>query len=378
VSPDLTRADAGIPANLDATAAAAVDRNGKRGVIYTIAPSPLDAATIWIGTDDGLIQRTTDGGANWRDVTLSAMTAWSRVTMMDASHFDANTAYASVDRHQLQDFEPYIYRTRNGGASWDRITSGLPAGVYVHVVKEDPRRRGMLVAGTERGAYVSFNDGDEWQPLQLNLPVTSVRDFEFYENDLIVGTHGRGIWVLDDISPLRQLTEAVAASDVFLFRPADAIDWTATGDNGTPLQKDEPQAPNPPDGVFIDYWLKRAPSQPVTLEILDSAGTVLHTFSSAPGQVPQGRRRRGGTTGGIPTVSPLWQSTPEPFSATAGLHRVAWIPISDPVSPAAPVPDGEVRPRSMPIHGALTARLTVDGRTYTQPFSVRADPRVTG
>jgi photosystem II stability/assembly factor-like uncharacterized protein len=377
ISPDLTRTDAGVPRTLDATAAAARDRNGNRGVIYTIAPSPLSAPMIWVGTDDGQIHRTTDGGASWQNVTPPAIGPWSRVTMMDASHFDASTAYASVDRHQLQDFEPYLYRTRNGGTSWERITNGLPAGVYVHVVKEDPRRRGMLVAGTERGAFVSMNDGDSWQPLQLNLPVTSVRDFEFHENDLVVGTHGRGIWVLDDISPLRQLTDAVTASDVFLFKPADATDYTATSDNGTPMQKDEPQAPNPPDGVFIDYWLKSAPSTPVTLEIIDAGGTVLHTFSSAPGQAPQGRRRRGGASaGGIPNVSPLWQATPEPFSAAAGLHRVAWIPVIDPPAAGNPMGDDGSRGRGTSAHGTFTARLTVEGRSYTQPFSVKPDPRV--
>src|SRR5207244_9285839 len=182
-----------------------VDRNGKRGVVYTIAPSPLQAPMVWIGTDDGLIQLTTDDGKTWADVTPKAITAWSRVTTIEASHFDPNVAYASVDRHQLQDFEPYLYRTRDLGKTWQRITTGLPAGLYVHVIKEDPMRQGLLFAGTERASFVSFDDGDSWQPLQLNMPVTSVRDFEIYENDLIVGTHGRGFWVIDDISALRQI-----------------------------------------------------------------------------------------------------------------------------------------------------------------------------
>jgi photosystem II stability/assembly factor-like uncharacterized protein len=376
VSPDLTRSDPGIPSTLNPTTAAAVDRNGKRGVIYTIAPSPLSAAMVWVGTDDGQIQRTTDSGATWQNVTPAAIGPWSRVTTVDASHFEANSAYASVDRHQLQDFEPYIFRTRNGGASWERITSGLPAGVYVHVVKEDPRRRGMLVAGTERGAFISMNDGDAWQPLQLNLPVTSVRDFEFYENDLIVGTHGRGIWVLDDISPLRQFTDAVEASNAFLFKPADATDWTQGSENGTPLPKDEPQAANPTDGVYIDYWLKQAPGAPVALEIFDAGGKLLHTFSSAPGQVPQGRRRRGGAAEGIPRISAQWQVTPDPVSATAGLHRIAWIPVLDPPAGGNPIGDDGFRGRGTSVHGSFTARLTVDGKSYTQPFTVRGDPRV--
>src|SRR5213075_1287087 len=271
ISGDLTRPDPRIPPNLDQTAAAATDRNGKRGVIYAVAPSPLLAPLVWIGTDDGLIQVTADDGATWRDVTPPAMTAWSRVTGIEASHFDADTAYASVDRHQLQDFAPYIYRTRDQGRSWQRITTGLPDGVYAHVVKEDPLRPGLLFAGTERGAYVSFDAGDSWQPLQLNLPVTSVRDFQVYGNDLIVATHGRGFWVIDDISPLRQVDATVLAEDAHLFKPADAINFVQGGDNGTPLQKDEPQAPNPPNGAAIDYWLRTEAPGAVTLEIVDAS-----------------------------------------------------------------------------------------------------------
>ncbi|HEY2066521.1 MAG TPA: glycosyl hydrolase, partial [Gemmatimonadaceae bacterium] len=311
ISPDLTRADVVIPPNLDATAAAQVDRNGKRGVVYTIAPSPLLAPMVWAGTDDGLIHVTRDDGASWQNVTPAPITAWSRVTCVEASHFDQNAAYASIDRHQLQDFEPYVYRTRDGGKSWQRITAGLPAGVYVHVVKEDPMRRGLLVAGTERGAFVSLDDGDSWQPLQLNLPVTSVRDFQFYDGDLIVGTHGRGIWVIDDISALRQVSDAVLSADAYLFKPATAINYVQGDDNGTPFQKDEPQASNRPTGAFIDYYLKSASSTPVTLEIVDAKGTVVKTFSSDPAAAqPQTGRRRGRPAGGIASISPLWVQAP--------------------------------------------------------------------
>ena len=372
ISPDLTRADPGAPPTLDAVAAAQIDRNGKRGVIYTIAPSPLDAPTVWIGTDDGYVQLTTDDGAHWQNVTPDAMTSWSRVTMMEASHFDAGSAYASVDRHQLQDFDPYLYRTRDKGRSWQKITSGLPAGVYVHSIKEDHARRGLLIAGTERGVYVSLNDGDTWQPLQLNLPVTSMRDFEIYGNDLVVGTHGRGIWVIDDISPLRQLTDAVLASDAYLFKPADAYNYIQGDDNGTPTQKDEPQGENPPAGAFIDYYLKSASRAPVTLVILDASGKVLHTFSSDPSVQPVGgQRRRGG--GGIPNVSPLWVTAPEPFSAAAGLHRAVWNPVT--AGTSTPGVDGGQRGGSMPATGTFTATLTANGQSYTQTFVVRPDPR---
>ncbi len=373
ISGDLTRPDPGVPSTLDAAAAADVDptRNGKRGVVYTIAPSPLLVPMVWVGTDDGLVHVTTDGGASWRDVTPKPLTPWSRVTMIEASHFDFGTAYASVDRHQLQDFDPYIYRTRDQGRTWQRITEGLPAGVYVHTVKEDPERRGLLFAGTERGAFVSFDDGDHWQPLQLNLPVTSVRDFQAYGQDLIVATHGRGFWVIDDMSPLRQVSAEIAASDAHLFQPADAIDFDQGGDNGTPLQKDEPQAENPPAGAYLYYYLGKKPAGPVTLEILDGDGATLHTFSSAtePAAAGAGGAAR---ADGIPNTSPLWRPPPVPFSAEPGLHRAVWRPNTGgrrgfgrrrgPEEPVVSLPR------------TFSARLTVDGRTYTRSFSVQPDP----
>ena len=372
ISGDLTRPDPGVPPTLDAAAAAQVDRNGKRGVIYAVAPSPLRAPLLWIGTDDGLIQVTQHDGKTWQNVTPNAITAWSRVTMVEASHFDPNAAYASVDRHQLQDFEAYIYRTRDLGQSWQKITNGLPAGVYVHSIKEDPQRRGLLVCGTERGAFLSFDDGDSWQPLQLNLPVTSVRDFAFYENDLIVATHGRGFWVIDDISALRQATEAIAKSDVYLFKPADAINDQQGGDNGTPLQKDEPQAPNPPNAAYIDYYLRTPSTDPVMVEVLESAGTVVATYSSDPTRQPPPPARGGfggGRPGGIPNTSPLWRQPPEPMSAAAGMHRVAWN-----LAPAGGF-GGGARAETPPIVGSYTVRLTVGARTLTQPITIRPDPR---
>jgi photosystem II stability/assembly factor-like uncharacterized protein len=367
ISGDLTRPSPGIPPNLDAAAAAATDRNGKRGVIYAVALSPLRAPLIWIGTDDGLIQVTTDDGTTWHDVTPPTMTAWSRVTSIEASHFDPDTAYASVDRHQLQDFAPYIYRTRDQGRSWQPITAGLPDGVYVHVVKEDLVRRGLLFAGTERGAFVSFDDGDHWQQLQRNLPATSVRDFVVYGNDLIVATHGRGFWVMDDISALRQVTGEVLQADAWLFRPADAINVVPGDDNGTPFQRDEPQALNPPDGAFIDFYLKA--TAPVTLEILDSSGKVLRKW---PGEPETSGRAGRGT--GLPRVSPLWQPVPEVFSTAAGMHRVVWRPVA-PAEPAGPGAGGPRRGGGARLTGTFTARLTVNGRALTQTFTVRPDPR---
>ncbi|HVX40184.1 MAG TPA: glycosyl hydrolase [Gemmatimonadaceae bacterium] len=376
LSPDLTRPDPGVPSTLDAATAEDTDRNAKRGVIYTVAPSPLLVPMVWIGTDDGFIQLTTNDGKTWQNVTPSAMTSWSRVTTIEASHFDYNTAYASVDRHQLQDFDPYIYRTRDMGKTWQRITTGLPAGVYVHVVREDPARQGLLFAGTERGVFISFDDGDHWQPFQQNLPATSNRDFQIYGNDLIVATHGRGFWVVDDISALRQLTPAMANEEAILFKPADALTYVQGGDNGTPLQKDEPQAPNPPDGAYIDYYLRDSATTPVTVQILDAGGNVLRTFSSDPNAQQQpafgGRGGgRGGRGGGIPNVSPLWQTTPEPLPASAGMHRVVWTPV-------AGGGRGRGRGGAVMLSGNFTAKLTVNGKSYTQPFSVRPAERIDG
>ncbi len=373
ISPDLTRADPGVPSTLDAAAAAQTDRNGKRGVIYAVCPSPLKAPMVWCGTDDGYIQLTTDDGKTWQNVTPPELTAWSRVTGIEGSHFDANVAYASVDRHQLQDFEPYIYRTRDSGKSWQKITKGLPAGVYVHVVKEDPKRRGLLFAGTERGAFVSLDDGDSWQPLQLNLPVTSVRDFEIYGADLIVATHGRGFWVIDDISPLRQVNATVLASDAYLFKPADAILYNQGGDNGTPTQKDEPQAQNPADGAYLDYYLKPGVSGTVTLDVMDASGAVVRSFApptaTAAATVAPER---------IPNTSPLWRPAPAPFSTAAGMHRVVFTPGGGSGrgggggGRGGRGGGGGAPPQTT---GNFTAKLTVAGKSYTQPFVIKPDPR---
>ena len=370
ISPDLTRLTETIPPTLDEAAAAQVDRNGKRGVVYTIAPSPRDASTLWVGTDDGLIHLSTDDGLHWSNVTPAAIGPWSRVTMLEASHFDSSTAYASVDRHQLQDFEPYIYRTRDRGRSWQRITRGLPNGVYVHTVKEDPIRRGLLVAGTERGAFISLDDGDTWESLQLDLPVTSVRDFVFAENDLVVGTHGRGIWMVDDIAPLRQWGDAVLGATVHLFKPSDIVGYVPGGDNGTPLQKDEPHAENPPAGAAIDYWLKTDAIGPVTIEIVDSGGTVVGMFSSDPARQPTPRAGGGASApNGLPSVSPLWIAPPAAVLTSAGLHRVRWDPYTPPKRAVDP---GEEAPRGTLRTGNFAARLTVGSTVQSQRFAVHA------
>jgi hypothetical protein len=231
----------------------------------------------------------------------------------------------------------------------------------------------MLLAGTERCVFVSFDDGDNWQSLALNIPVTSMRDIQIYENDVIVATHGRGFWVIDDITPLRQVNAAVLSSDAYLFKPADTVDMLPTDDNGTPLQKDEPHAENPPNGVPIDFYLKKA-GDPITLEILDSSGKVIKTFSTNPATETQ-RTRGSATRGGLPRVSPLWQTTPEAFAGAAGMHRVVWEPLIPPPPRAAGAAGGFGGDPGTRVSGTFTARLTANGKTLTQTFSVAPDPR---
>jgi len=371
ISQDLTREDPGVPANLNDAAAADAPKEKRRGVIYTIAPSPLKASMIWVGTDDGLIQLTNDDGKNWQNVTPAALTVWSKVVMIEASHFDVNEAYAAVERHQLEDYEPHIYRTRDAGKTWREITNELPRGVYVQTVKEDPARRGLLFTGTERAVFISFDDGDHWQLLQLNLPPASVRDLAIHEDDLIVATHGRGFWVLDNIAALRQINNEVAKSSAHLFQPADTINAIPGGDNGTPLPRDEPLAENPPLGAMIDYYLKSKASGPVTLEIVDAAGESIRRYSSEDKFPPLDPDKL--------NFPPFWARTNEPLPASPGMHR--WIWDLRPTPPQRPAGTGGGgggffgRGAQTVLPGKYTVRLTVDGRTYTQPLFIKMDPR---
>lgn len=370
ISQDLTREDPGVPANLNEAAAGDAPTDIRRGVIYTIAPSPLRASMIWIGTDDGLIQLTNDDGKTWQNVTPPTVTPWSKVVMIEASHFDVNEAYAAFERHQLTDYEPHILRTRDAGKTWAEITSGLPAGVYVQTVKEDPERRGLLFAGTERTVFVSYDDGDHWKSLQLNLPAASMRDLAIRGDDLIVATHGRGFWVLDNITPLRQWTDEVANADAFLFRPAEAFNVPAGSDNGTPMPRDEPLAENAPVGAIIDYFLKSDATGTVVLEILDPAGEVIRRYSSDDKPPPVNLETI--------TIPAFWVRTPEVLSARAGMHR--WIWDLRPTPPPRPAGGGGGgggfgRGVASALPGTYTVRLTAGGKSYSQPLSVNMDPR---
>jgi photosystem II stability/assembly factor-like uncharacterized protein len=365
ISPDLTRENPGAPPNLDPVTAANVPHDNPRlGVIYAIAPSRTADRDLWAGTDDGLIWRTRDEGAHWTNVTPAALTPWSKVGVIEASHFDRETAFAAVDRHRLDDFRPYIYRTRDGGKSWQLISTGIAADHAVNVVREDPVRRGLLYAGTERGVYVSFDDGGQWQPLQMNLPVTSVRDIDVHGNDVVIATHGRAFWALDDVTPLRQSPEV--GSDPELYRPAAAVRERPAGFTGTPMPKDEPLAPNPPMGAVIDYVLP-APANEVTLEILDAAGVLVRRYSSSeqPAPVKPSALR----------TSPDWSVPPSSLQTTPGMHRFVW-PIRYPAPAALAGSAGSYANGVWAPPGKYSVVLTVDGRKFTQPLVVTPDPRV--
>ncbi len=348
----------------------------QRGVIYTIAPSAVHAGEIWVGTDNGLIQLTLDGGKSWKNVTPPALTPWSKISMIAASHFDPATAYAAIDRHRLGDDKPYIYITRDYGRHWTETSSGISAPAYVHVVREDPVRRGLLFAGTETGVYVSFDDGRLWQSLQLNLPTSSVRDLAIEQGDLVAATHGRGLWILDDISLLRQLNAKVQPSHLFLFRPRTVYRFRRSTNTDTPLPPEIPQGQNPPAGEIVYYWLGRVPSKPVTLEILDAGGNVIRRYSSAETPRPPDPSQY--------AVAPYWMETPQALSARPGMHRFVWdlhyeapravnrdFPITailhgTPLGPQGP----------LAVPGRYQVRLTAGGATETQPFELRMDPRV--
>jgi photosystem II stability/assembly factor-like uncharacterized protein len=359
----------------DLTLHAGEKAEGAQGVIYTIAPSPVVAGTIWVGTDNGLIQLTRNEGTTWTEVSPQGLPPWSMISLIDASPHDAATAYAAIDRHQMDDITPHIYRTRDYGKTWTNITEGIPANAYVHAVREDPIRKGLLFAGTELGVYVSFNDGERWQPLQLNLPVTPIRDLVVKGNDLVVATHGRSFWILDDISPLRELNAATANAGAHLFQPATAIRLRKNNARDTPLQPETPAGKNPPSGAIIDYSLNSVP-RVVTLEILDSSGKLVRKYSS------NDQQRKPDDTQAFPTY---WFNPIPPLSKNIGLNRFVWdLRYEDPqalrfgYSIAAAYGEDAIRQPEGPLvaPGVYRVRLTVDDHSYDSSVEVKMDPRV--
>ncbi len=367
ISPDLTREDPGVPKNLDpVTAADNLGQGPRRGVVYALAPSPAADGLIWAGTDDGLIWRTRDDGAHWDNLTPKPLTPWSKVSVIDASAFAADSAYAAIDRHRLDDQRPYIYRTHDGGKSWQLIVSGIPGNEPVNVVRADPVRKGLLYAGTERGVYVSFDDGDHWLTLQKNLPATSVRDIAMHGVDLVLATHGRGIYVMDDISALRQTDAKEESAKFWLFAPAPAYRVRLPEFTGTPMPKDEPMAPNPPVGAYLDYTLNTPAKSPISLDIFDSSGGLVRHYSSSDAPPPTDPTKL--------SIAPEWVQTPSTLSVQPGTHRFVWplrYPAPAPAGKPAPWADGLWAPP-----GGYRVVLTVDGVKQEQPLRVLADPRV--
>lgn len=376
ISPDLSREQPEVPASIGVYTKPEMAVQPRRGVIYTVAPSYKDGRTIWAGTDDGLIHLTRDAGKTWQNVTPPSVTSWSKISIIDAGRFDPATAYAAVNRIRLDDQRPHIYRTHNNGQTWAEITRGLPGNAPVNTVREDPVRRGLLFAGTERAVFVSLNDGDDWQPLRLNMPATSIRDLVIHGDDVVVGTHGRSFWILDDITPLRQATAEVAASEAFLFAPQLATRIRRNVNTDTPLPSEEPAGQNPPDGAIINYYLKADASAPVTLEIFDAANKLVRRFSSADAPAAINEKELN-----VPTY---WIRPPQIVSAKAGMQRFVWdlhypppvvdryeYPISAIYLDTPPEPLG---PAVSP--GQYRVKLNAGGRSYTQTLTVRLDPRV--
>ncbi len=364
ISPDLTGAVKGAPTDGPTTPDNAMQRG--YGVVNTIAPSPLRADLIWAGSDTGRIHITTDAGKTWTDVTPPNISPWSRIDLIEASHFDPATAYATVDRHRLDDQTPYIYITHDSGKTWTLSVDGIAPHHFVYAVREDPEQRNLLFAGTEFGIYASFDSGAHWQPLQLNLPVTSIRDICIHDSDLIVATHGRSFWVLDDIAPLRQAAAAAEhASTAFLYEPPITVRVDNDGFLGSPLPPEEPQADNPPNGAIIDYYLP-ANATKVTLQILDAQGKVLRHFSSTDKQ--PARRPM--------PIADRWFPKPQELATAPGEHRFVW-DLAAGAASAAPddddAPDGG-GPKVPP--GNYTLRINVDGTTLDRPLHVIMDPRV--
>jgi photosystem II stability/assembly factor-like uncharacterized protein len=370
ISPDLTRETYDIPESVGIFNTPDLKTMARRGVVYALAPSYQDINTIWAGTDDGLIHITKDGGKHWKNITPSTLTSWSKVSMIDASRFDNNTAYVAVNRIRCDDMTPHIYKTNDGGVTWKKIINGLP-NEPINTVREDAVRKGLLFAGSENAVYFSLDAGENWQSLRLNMPATSIRDLVIKDDDIVIGTHGRSFWILDNITPLRQL-KVNAQKETTLYKPQQAIRVRWNMNTDTPLPPEEPAGENPPDGAVIDYYLNNNADE-VQLNIFNDKGTLIRSFSNKDSLY------------NIPDVNiPLYWIRPQQIlSAQQGAHRFLWdmkynplnIPVEYPMTAVIHNTDPVVTaPWVMP--GNYTVKLTVNNKVYAQSFTVKMDPRV--
>ena len=400
ISPDLTRHDpatlgvSGGPITLDQTTAEYY------ATIFALAESPRVKGLIWTGSDDGLIHLTRDGGKTWTNVTPVDVAPFTRISSIEASRFAPGTAYLAANRYQLEDRAPYIYRTSDYGKTWRKTVSGIPATEFVRVVREDPVRRGLLFAGTEHGVWVSFDDGAHWESLRRNLPIVPVHDLVIKDGDLVAATHGRSFWILDDISPLRELVRATPREAAHLFKPRDAyrVDWS--GGFSFPPNEAHPVGKNPPNGAMIYYWLKDK-DQRVTLDILDAAGHVIRSFTSRPDSLTAADSVRGdsvkrartdslkqaGVTDSVKIDSIVsdtlkdadkpWPQRPPALPRPpnkVGLNMFVWnMKYPDATAFWGMIGVGTDGPMALP--GAYQVRLHVGGRSYTQRFALKVDPR---
>ena len=375
VSPDLSREQPDVPESIGVYRTPEMTTMPRRGVIYAVSPSPRDANVIWAGTDDGLVHVTRDAGKTWTNVTPPELRSWDKVSQIDAGHFDANTAYISVNAIRRDDLRPHIYRTHDAGRTWTRIVTGMNPLAPVNVVREDPKQRDLLFAGTEREVAFSTDGGAHWQSLRMNMPATSIRDLVIKDDDLVIGTHGRSIWILDNIGPLRQLAEAARAPAAFLFAPPRATRVRSNMFSDTPLPPEEPAGQNPPDGAILDYHLPRE-AKIVTLEIVGAGGEVVRKYSSAdeperidPNTLPYPTywirpHQAPGTSAGHHRF--VWDLRYAPPRGTQRTHSIAAIYRDTPSGPRGPF----VHPDTYGI------RLTVDGAVQHRTLEVRLDPRV--
>ncbi|HWC99970.1 MAG TPA: hypothetical protein VG456_24590 [Candidatus Sulfopaludibacter sp.] len=401
ISGDLTRQTWETPSNAGKYASTVTA--APMGSVTALAPSPLDVNVLWAGTGDGLIQVTTDGGAKWNNVTPPQIKAWERIFNMDAGHFDTKTAYAAANTLRLDDMNPHFWRTHDGGKTWTEINNGIAGGAVANSIREDPRKKGLLYAATDTQVWVSFDDGDNWHSLRLNMPAISVRDIEVKDDekcmcsDLVAGTHGRGFWILDDVTPLRQAAEAAAASSAYLFKPATAIRIRFGTNDPTPWPPELQAGENPPAGAILDYFLPSAVSGEVKVEILNTAGKVIRSYTSNdqprnPNPVTDvaayNKMCQQNPTGPDCALPLYWVGIPDWVKTSAGMHRFTWDMHYDPLpggggggrggGGSAAVPHRTYPGVNSPwvAPGTYTVRLTADGKSVTQPIVVKMDPRV--